>query len=77
MNIFQILVLRSSVEKLFNDLNLPIDRKTGTIDNIKWFLKNGYRQNRFKSTFDETKKLCKIMLKEITHDQKNKISAQK
>ena len=51
MNIFQILVLRSSVEKLFNDLNLPADRKTGTIDNIKWFLKNGYRQNRFKSTF--------------------------
>jgi hypothetical protein len=74
MNIFQILVLRSNVEKLLNDLNLPADKKAGTIDNIEWFLKNGYRQNKSKSTFNETKKLCKIMLKEITHDQKNKIN---
>lgn len=64
MSVFQYLNLRSEWEEICRSgrFDLPEDRLQGTIDNIKWFLDNGTRTNRFRVGFDDAMEIAKTMV---------------
>lgn len=64
MSVFQYLTLRSEWEEICRSgrFDLPEDRLQGTIDNIKWFLDNGTRTNRFRSGFDDAMNIAQMIV---------------
>lgn len=48
MTVFEILNMRYEFEEITLNLRVPGDRKPGTLDNMKWFLDNGYEKNKRK-----------------------------
>jgi uncharacterized protein YodC (DUF2158 family) len=43
-------------------MNIPDERKQGTIENLRWFDKYGYKKNRFHEDFQEANDLVQTML---------------
>ena len=62
MNIFEFLNKRSLFEDLVRSMNIPDERKQGTIENLRWFDKYGYKKNRFHEDFQEANDLAQTML---------------
>ena len=65
MNIFDILNLRSQWEDLVKDFQMEDDRKQGTIDNIKWFIKHGLIGNRFRKGCDDAYEIAETILRNV------------
>lgn len=64
---FKLLHMRSDFENLLENLEIPEERSSGTIDNIKWFIKHGNQKNRFREGYDEAFNLCNDFLKELNN----------
>ena len=62
MTIFEYLVLRSQFEEYVNGLEIPEQRKQGTIDNLRWFNKNGHQKNRFRDGFEQAMEIAQTIL---------------
>lgn len=58
-NVFEYLDLRYKWEVLCEDLVLPEERKVGTLENLKWFIQEGARNNRFRGSYEEALKIAK------------------
>lgn len=52
MTIFEYLNLRSDFEDLAVDFKIPGNRKSGTLENLKWFIDNAAPKNRFREGFE-------------------------
>lgn len=61
-NFFEILQLRSEWEELVEDYKIADDRKHGTIQNLKWFLRHGKSSNRFRKDFGKSMELAQNMV---------------
>lgn len=69
MTIGQILTLRSQWEEIVSfrkTYDLP--HYNGTIDNLEWFIENGYKGNRFRKRFDEAIEIANIILENAKCD---------
>ena len=60
MTLCEVLTLRSQWEELVQDYKL--DDYSGTIDNLKCFIKNGVKGNRFRSNFNEALDIAKTIV---------------
>ena len=56
LSLTQLIKLRSDFEDLTNGFSMPAG---SDINNIKWFLKNGYRSNSLRDGFKEAKEIAK------------------
>jgi hypothetical protein len=61
MNVFQYLMLRSEWEELVKDFKFV--GKEGTIDNLRIFIENGHKGNRFRPGFDRAVKITQEILR--------------
>lgn len=43
----------------------------GTIDNLKWFIDNGARNNRFRRNFDRSMELAKTIVESYENEKTN------
>lgn len=43
----------------------------GTIDNLRWFIDNGARNNRFRRNFDRSMELAKIIVESYENEKTN------
>tara|TARA_B100001113_G_scaffold334477_1_gene313192 strand:+ start:524 stop:754 length:231 start_codon:yes stop_codon:yes gene_type:complete len=57
-----LLVLRSQWEEIVKRYRIP--EKDGTLDTLRWFVKNGRSSNRFRKRCDEAIKLAHTILEE-------------
>jgi hypothetical protein len=64
-NIGEILSLRTQWEDIVFDFTIDSDRKTGTIDNLKWFIDKGAVGNRFRTGFDEAINIAEQIIKGV------------
>ncbi len=64
-SIGEILSLRSAWEDLVFEYTMDSDRKAGTIDNLKWFIDNGGKGNRFRPGFDQANVLARIIIEGV------------
>lgn len=60
MTIFEILTMRYKWEYYVTDYKLS--SYSGTIDNLKYFLKNGHKDNRFRANFDKAYKIAETIV---------------
>ena len=60
MNVFQYLMLRSECEDLVNDFKFV--GKEGTIDNLKTFVENGHKGNRFRPGYNRAVEITQEIL---------------
>jgi hypothetical protein len=60
MNVFQYLTLRSEWEELVKDFKFV--GKEGTIDNLRTFIENGHKGNRFRPGFDRAVEITQEIL---------------
>jgi hypothetical protein len=65
MSIFDYLNHRSRWEELVDEYQIDPDRKHGTIDNLKWYIDNGIKTNRFRQGFEESLGIATMILKEV------------
>ena len=70
----ELLVLRSQWEEIVKRYRIP--EKNGTLDTLRWFIKNGKSNNRFRRWFDEARIIIilKIALPEVVPTPKAKLS---
>lgn len=61
-NFFQLLTLRSRYEEIIHTNSFNLASLSGDIDNIKWFIKNGHRSNRFRNEFNEAKDIANLII---------------
>jgi len=59
MTIFQILNLRSEFDELTSDFAMV--EHSSHIDNIEWFIENGYRSNRLRNGYKRAKEIALII----------------
>ena len=62
MTIFEYLVLRSQFEEYVLNLEIPSERKQGTIENLQWFNSNGHQKNRFRDGFEQAMEITQQIL---------------
>ena len=62
MTIFEYLVLRSQFEEHVLNLEIPDERKQGTIENLEWFNSNGHQKNRFRDGFEQAMEITQQIL---------------
>lgn len=62
MTIFEALVLRSEYEAIVSGFKIPAERKSGTLDNLQWFLEQGFRKNRFRPNFERAQEIARELL---------------
>lgn len=62
MTIFEYLVLRSQFEEHVLNLEIPNERKQGTIENLQWFNSNGHQKNRFRDGFEQAMEITQQIL---------------
>ena len=60
MTIFEILTIRSQWENYV--INYKLESYSGTIDNLKYFLENGRKDNRFRANFDKAYKIAETIV---------------
>ena len=53
MSVFELLMLRYQWEEIVKDFMLPEAAKHGTVDNLRWFITNGAKANRFRKGYQE------------------------
>ena len=59
----EILVLRSQWEELVQRFRFVDDNcKHGTINNLEWFVNNGFASNRLRKNYDEAKRVAEEIL---------------
>ena len=63
ISIFDYLNLRTEWEDLVQDFSMDDHRKSGTIDNLRIFIENGAKGNRFRKGFDEALDIAEILLR--------------
>lgn len=63
-SIAELLNLRYKYETFMLSLEIPENRKSGCINNIKWFKENGYINNRFRPGFNESTSIADVILGE-------------
>ena len=63
ISIFDYLNLRTEWEELVQDFNMDDHRKAGTIDNLRIFIENGAKGNRFRKGFDQALDIAEILLR--------------
>ncbi len=63
-SISELLNLRYQYETFMLSLEIPENRKSSCINNIKWFKENGYVNNRFRPGFDECTSIADVILGE-------------
>tara|TARA_Y100000389_G_scaffold82011_1_gene78592 strand:- start:1764 stop:1976 length:213 start_codon:yes stop_codon:yes gene_type:complete len=61
-SIAELLSLRYQYENYIENLEIPIDKKNGHINNLVWFKDNGHVKNRFRKGYDESILICKTIL---------------
>lgn len=69
MTIGELLTLRSQWEEIVSfrkTYDLP--HYDGTLENLKWFVENGAKGNRFRKRFDDALELANIILESATCD---------
>jgi hypothetical protein len=59
-DVFELLNLRFEFEEVTRKYKLPF--KDATLDNLKWYKKNGHKSNRFRPMYDQSMKLCEAIL---------------
>ena len=52
-------------EEIVAKFNLPEEREQGTINNLKWFVKNGHKANSLRNGFKDAKELAEEILEEL------------
>jgi len=57
------LSLRTQWEDIVFDFTIDSDRKSGTIDNLNWFIDKGAVGNRFRPGFDEAINIAEQIIK--------------
>lgn len=62
MSVFQILNLRSQWEELARNLNTDID---SSIQGLQSFVEHSYKNNRFKSGWDEAMYIAETILRNV------------
>jgi len=62
-NIGEMLSLRTQWEDIVFDFTIDSDRKSGTIDNLNWFIDKGAVGNRFRPGFDEAINIAEQIIK--------------
>ena len=65
ISIFEALNLRYQFCELVKTLNVSEKAKEGNLDGLRWFVKNGYRSNRFKENYNEAKNIAKTILNNV------------
>ena len=60
MTLFEILTIRSQWEDYVS--NYKLTSYSGTIDNLKYFLKNGRKDNRFRANFDKAYEIAETIV---------------
>jgi len=63
ITIFEILNLRFQFQENARRLKLPPKVLEGDITSVEWFVKNGYKYNRFKPNYNETLEIANNILK--------------
>ena len=74
MNFFTVLNMRSQWEELVQKgrgFNLP--DLNGTINNIEYFVEEGYKKNRFRKNYKPVMELSKEILGEVYGDEKEQV----
>lgn len=61
LSVFELLSLRYEWEEIV--MNFKFTNKNGTIDNLKAFLENGYKGNRFRPGYDRALDIAQKILK--------------
>jgi hypothetical protein len=72
MNVFEVLNLRSEYEEIVLNYKVPGDKKPGTISNLKWFIQNGTKGNRFRAGFDRATEIAKTIVSDEKGRKKRK-----
>ena len=62
MNVFEMLRYRSEFEILVLNMRVPGSRKSGTLDNLKWYINEGHSKNRKFPDADRARDIAKIIL---------------
>jgi len=63
-SIAQLLNLRFQYESIILNFEIPENRKSSCINNIKWFTKNGHVNNRFRKGYQDCADICNTILRE-------------
>lgn len=64
LSLAEVLNLRFKYENLCISFDIPNNRMSGCINNIKWFKDSGHVKNRSKRGYEECLMICDRILKE-------------
>lgn len=63
MSLMALLTLRSEWEDITRRYKVPDNN--GTIDNLKWFIENGYQGNRLRRRFPDALEIANTIVEEV------------
>jgi hypothetical protein len=69
MKIGNYLNKRYQWEEMVSKFNLPDEHREGTINSLKWFVKNGHKANSLRNGFKNAKELDQEILEEIKNGE--------
>lgn len=69
MKIGNYLNKRYQWEEMVSKFNLPDEHREGTINSLKWFVKNGHKANSLRNGFKNAKELAEEILEEIKNGE--------
>lgn len=59
-DLFHMLQLRYEFEEIVRQHKTPF--RDGTVDNMRWYAKNGHKSNRFRDDYQRAVTICKEVL---------------
>ena len=68
----ELLVLRSQWEEIVKRYRIPV--KNGTLETLRWFVKNGRSSNRFRVRCDEAIQIARTILEEYDNGSSQEIT---
>ena len=71
ISLASLLNLRSEYEDIIRRYRIPEDHKSGCIDSLVWFTKNGKGSNRLRSRYNRAIEIANIILKEYENETSN------
>lgn len=72
-NFFSLIMLRDRWEAITKDYKMPDNN--GTIDNLKWFVNDGYKSNRFRPNFNKAVTIANEILEQAKQYETTDISS--
>ena len=71
MSLMQLLNLRADFENNYSGLKVP-DGFGSSINNLEWFVENGYKSNSLRNGFEDAKQIAVAIIKEHKKWQQQK-----